>query len=82
MFKLAGPVHPVILFPKLAGPPHVTSIAGLVLFFFPAAWGVAETAPSPVLLAAREELTRSMKKLEEQPVPPYYLSYEPPVARP
>ena len=55
---------------------RMTTMIGPVLLFFPAAWGVAETGSSPLLLAAREELARSMKKLKDQPVPPYYLSYE------
>jgi hypothetical protein len=32
--------------------------------------------PSPVLEAARAELTRTMELLQDQPVPPYFLAYE------
>lgn len=32
--------------------------------------------PSPLLQAMQEELTRSSSLLEEQPVAPYFLSYE------
>jgi TldD protein len=34
------------------------------------------TAPSPVLLAMRQELQRSMASFKTQPTPPYFLSYE------
>lgn len=40
-----------------------------------AASAQAETA-SPLLQAMQEELTRSVSLLEEQPVAPYFLSYE------
>jgi len=32
--------------------------------------------PSPVLVAARQELDRSMRELSDQAVPPYFMSYE------
>ena len=34
------------------------------------------TASSPLLQAMQEELTRSFATLKEQPIAPYYLSYE------
>ena len=37
---------------------------------------IVEGSPSPTLRAMQEELTRSFSVLQEQPVPPYYLSYE------
>ena len=37
---------------------------------------IVEGSPSPTLQAMQEELTRSFGLLQEQPVPPYYLSYE------
>ena len=37
---------------------------------------IVESSPSPTLQAMQEELTRSFGLLQEQPVPPYYLSYE------
>ena len=47
----------------------------LVCTVFTAASIRAETT-SPLLQAMQEELTRSFSLLQEQPVPPYYLSYE------
>lgn len=38
--------------------------------------GVRAETPSPLLQAMREELTRSSSLLAEQPVSPYFLSYE------
>ena len=37
---------------------------------------ILKGSPSPTLQAMQEELTRSFGLLQEQPVPPYYLSYE------
>ncbi len=42
----------------------------------PAAMAASAPAPSPVLIAARQELDRSMRELSRQPVPPYFMSYE------
>jgi TldD protein len=36
----------------------------------------AKPAPSPVVQAMRDELSRSMGALKSQPTPPYFLSYE------
>ena len=47
----------------------------LVCAAFTAASVRAETS-SPLLQAMQEELTRSFSLLKEQPIPPYYLSYE------
>ncbi len=38
--------------------------------------GAQETGRPPVLQAMKEELSRSLKILGEQPTPPYFLSYE------
>jgi TldD protein len=38
--------------------------------------GAQESAPSPVLLAMRQELARSLVTLKAQPAPPHFLSYE------
>lgn len=42
----------------------------------PSMGAIVEGSPSPTLQAMQEELTRSFSVLKEQPVPPYYLSYE------
>lgn len=41
-----------------------------------AAGGDTKTDSSPVLTAAKSELTRSFEQLRKQPTPPYFLSYE------
>ena len=47
----------------------------LVCIVFTATSVRAETA-TPLLKAMQEELTRSFSLLQDQPIPPYYLSYE------
>lgn len=39
-------------------------------------YGQAKPTASPVLTAAKAELTRSFTELKKEPVPPYYLSYQ------
>ena len=42
----------------------------------PSMGAIVDSSPSLTLQAMQEELTRSFSLLKEQPVPPYYLSYE------
>ena len=46
-----------------AGPPHAPRLG-------------KAAAPSPVLDAMRQELSRSLETLRKQPTPPYFISYE------
>lgn len=52
------------------------SVLSLLLGLAVAAAAWAEPAPSPVLEAMQQELDRSLKALDGEPAPPYFLSYE------
>lgn len=58
-------------------PGHRLGLSLALASLLPIATLAAETVrPSPVLKAAKAELTRSMQELRQQPEPPYFLSYE------
>jgi len=48
----------------------------LLLFAILSSGALPQPAGSPLLLAMRQELLRSMENLKSQPMPPYFLSYE------
>jgi TldD protein len=53
-----------------------TFITLAITILFLAAVPLAAIQPSPVLGAMQEELSRSMEQLQDQPQPPYFISYE------
>jgi TldD protein len=52
------------------------ALVGLLCLLAPAPALAAEVNPSTVLSAIKDELARSLKTLQGQPEPPYFLSYE------
>ena len=54
----------------------IFGVSVLLLFGVFSVSALPQSVGSPLLLAMRQELLRSMENLKSQPMPPYFLSYE------
>jgi hypothetical protein len=54
----------------------IFGVSVLLLFGVFSVGALPQSVGSPLLLAMRQELLRSMENLKSQPMPPYFLSYE------
>jgi TldD protein len=54
----------------------ILGVSVLLLFGVFSVSALPQSVGSPLLLAMRQELLRSMENLKSQPMPPYFLSYE------
>jgi len=54
----------------------IFGVSVLLLFGVFSVGALPQSVGSPLLVAMRQELLRSMENLKSQPMPPYFLSYE------
>ena len=54
----------------------IFSVSAILLFGVFSVGALPPSVGSPLLMAMRQELLRSMENLKSQPMPPYFLSYE------